>query len=113
MIMSFDPHAASLGHRNDSGRPAGLRSGLVPLHPALGSPDMRQALAAQHRQHSSIFGSGWHTQVLDKDIAADETPSDDFRLVAHVKPRTTERPGLLEMIHEVRMTRSYCLTLTV
>ena len=45
---------------------AGLRSGLIPLHPALGAPDVRQALIAQQRLHSSIFGSSaagrWRTE---------------------------------------------------
>ena len=36
---------------------AALRSGLTPLHPALRAPDVRQALAAQHHLHSSIFDS--------------------------------------------------------
>ena len=51
-------------------RPAGLRSGLMPLHPALGSSDVRQALVTQQQLHSSIFGSSggsksrWRTEQL-------------------------------------------------
>ena len=49
---------------------AGLRAGLAPLHPALRAPDVRQALVAQHRLHSSIFGSrtsnGWVTKELGR-----------------------------------------------
>ena len=44
---------------------AAMRSGLTPLHPAIRAPDVRQALAAHHRLHSSIFdsaSSSWTTE---------------------------------------------------
>ena len=66
---------------------AGLRSGLVPLHPALGSPDVREALTAQHWMHSSIFGGGsWSTERLGSFNPRLSTPDSLLDLVAVFEP---------------------------
>ena len=59
---------SSLGRpKADARSPAALRSGLVPLHPASRGPGERQALAAQHCLHASIFegaASSWEGRQL-------------------------------------------------
>ena len=51
--------------RADADARAALRTGLVPQHPALRAPDVRQALAQQRSLHDSIFSTcSWSTERL-------------------------------------------------
>ena len=54
----------------DADARAALRTGLVPQHPALRAPDVRQALTQQRSLHDSIFSTrSWSTQRLGSDVA--------------------------------------------
>ena len=93
-------------------RHAGLRSGLVPLHPAFGSPDVRQALAAQQRLHSSIFGgdgsSRRRPELLGGDIVACAWPDQDFCLVVHVVSSDAEGGEIMLDYHITSLQVSQC-----
>ena len=65
---------------------AALHSGLTPLHPAFRAPDLRRALSAHHRLHSSIFDSKpstgcWTTNNLGH-LPAPATACDVYSLAA-------------------------------